>query len=702
MPTVPDPSAASAASLSVGNQERELISALYDIGELSLVDIEVATYLAAIHNVIARLMYAENFFVAITDREQNTLSFPYFVDTVDQLDGSTLNAFPVARLKRTLTGVVLRSGRPLLADQEKIAALAARGEIDPLGSQAIEWLGVPLRSGNQILGVMVVQTYDDRYHYSGDDQLLLFHVSRHIAMALQRLGDRQALHNSNAELKRVNAELEIKVQERTNALHIANEHLIQQLDESEALRIQLLQAKDEAERANNAKSLFLANMSHEIRTPLNAILGFAQILVREPSLTPKQRQHVSSIDRAGSHLLELINDILDLSKIEAGKMELNLAAFDLADMARGVAALFAQRCENKGLLFVTQLNIATPTLVVGDEHKLRQILFNLLGNAVKFTERGQITLTLSQPDEQHFHFAISDTGPGIARSLQAAIFEPFRQAQAGQRKGGTGLGLAITRRQINLMGSEIALTSESGQGACFEFRLQLPTATSLPRQHADNPLTWHTSTVRALIVDDVSDNREILHHLLQSLGIHSEMVDSGFEALRVAQETSFDIIFLDIRMPQMDGFETLKQLHARLDSPPPCVAITASTLTHQTQTYQAQGFADFIAKPFRFETVVACLQKQLHLSATTVDAPNEPLVDATHQTANTASAPITLAAETKKQLLVAIETCRASAVEQLLLKISEQDHAPIWCQQARLFLRAYDFDGLKNYVEKTS
>lgn len=236
----------------------------------------------------------------------------------------------------------------------------------------------------------------------------------------------------------------------------------------------MLLAKHEAERANRAKSLFLANMSHEIRTPMNAILGYAQILDHDPDLNEKHKRTVSIITRSGNHLLDLINEILDISKIEAGRMEINESDFDLPAMIGDLANMFALRCSEKNIEWrVFCLNGMTRWQVRGDQGKLRQILINLLGNAVKFTDRGRVSLRVDVTGENRIRFAVDDTGPGISDSQKQLVFESFYQAEEGHKKGGTGLGLAIARRQVELMGGELLIESRLGGGCKFYFTLPL-------------------------------------------------------------------------------------------------------------------------------------------------------------------------------------------------------------------------------------
>ena len=390
--------------------------------------------------------------------------------------------------------------------------------------------------------------------------------------------------------------------------------------ESRRLREQMLvqerRARQEAEQANRAKSVFLANMSHEIRTPMNAILGYAQILQDDADLLPRQQRGIETIARSGEHLLALINDVLDLARIEAGRLELNEVDFDLSRLVRELAAMFELRCTQQDLAWRVELGEGS-RWVRGDENKLRQVLINLLGNAVKFTEQGEVVLQMkTEPDDQ-YRFAVRDTGPGISPERQALIFQPFEQAEEGARKGGTGLGLAIAQRHVALMGGTLGLESAPGQGACFSFTVPLsPTPEgSSTRQRATDPLVRHLApgyTVRALVVDDVPENQVVLGHVLVQIGVHVRLAGSGEEALEQVRQSLPDIVFMDIHLPGIDGMQAMQRIweeHGREQVE--IAAISASVMAHERQQYLEAGFDAFLGKPFRREQVYACLAELL-------------------------------------------------------------------------------------------
>lgn len=376
------------------------------------------------------------------------------------------------------------------------------------------------------------------------------------------------------------------------------------------------EAKREAEAANRAKSTFLANMSHEIRTPMNAILGYAQILQRNDSLDSKQQEAVKTIENSGNHLLGLINSILDISKIEAGRVELVLADFNLNSLIEGIEAMFRGRCESKGLEFFSEGLGQEPIHVHGDEGKLRQILVNLLGNAVKFTDQGRVGLKIEIKEDDRYTFRVNDSGNGISLEDQVKIFEPFKQTKKGFDSGGTGLGLAISKELTELMGGVLSVKSQVEEGSCFSVSLKLsPAKKAVPARTRRGRKAIRLSdgvSVKALIVDDIEVNRQLLSTVLQGVGIETLEVTNGKEALECLDEFEPHIIFMDIRMPVMSGDEAVKKIVAQYGPDRfKIVAITASVFDHQREKFIKLGCNEFIAKPFRISHIHDCVQKLL-------------------------------------------------------------------------------------------
>ena len=426
--------------------------------------------------------------------------------------------------------------------------------------------------------------------------------------------------------------------ESNQALSSANKELFGLNRELQEKTEDLEKAREAAESANVAKSRFLANMSHEIRTPMNAILGYAQILQRKPTLASGDRRSVETIHRSGDHLLKLINDVLDISKIEAGRLELQPSDFDLQALLHNLSVMFQVRCDAKRLAWQMETPPGDRIPVHGDEAKLFQILINLLGNAVKFTDEGSVTLRVSALPGDRYRFEMIDTGPGISPEDQEAIFEAFTQADVGIREGGgTGLGLSISQGLIELMGGSLELESAVGEGSCFSFTVALPPAKAAVLASAQEEWSNVTylaegHTVSALVSDDVLENRDVLSHLLREIGVDVTVVENGRQAVDRVVADPPDIVFLDIHMPEMDGPEAARHIWDSLGrGAVKVVAVSASTLAHERQAYLEQGFDDFIPKPFRAEQIYACLAGHLGVEFTYaeegVGVPDEATLD---------------------------------------------------------------------------
>ncbi len=412
--------------------------------------------------------------------------------------------------------------------------------------------------------------------------------------------------------KRQRRVLEAQVDERTKEL-------------TETL-VELERSKERAEAANQAKSVFLANMSHEFRTPLNAILGFTQLMLRDKSIDQDQVENLEIVHRSSEHLLGLINDVLEISKIEAGRATLNPLVFDLHRMLFGLEEMFRLRAEYKGVELRLALAEDVPQYIQMDQGKLRQILMNLLGNAVKFTEEGHVILRVTQCAERpasagdsiNLCFSVEDSGPGITPEEQQTLFEPFVQASAGQlSQEGTGLGLTISKQHVELMGGEISVQSKPGEGSTFSFTLpcDVVSETALRKSKTDRMVVGlepGQPEYRLLIVDDELPNRQILIKLFEPLGFVVNEAANGQEAVEQWQAWQPDLIWMDMRMPVMDGLEATRQIKAAPGGQDTViVALTASGLEEDRTLILAEGCDDYVRKPFYEEELYQTIQRHL-------------------------------------------------------------------------------------------
>ena len=503
-------------------------------------------------------------------------------------------------------------------------------------------------------------------------------------------------------------ELAVQVAQRTKEL---SEKTAELAKSNQQLEI----AKEKAEVANEAKSRFIANMSHELRSPLNAILGFAQVMTRHKRLEPEDQENIGIISRSGEHLLTLINQVLDLSKIEAGRTTLNETHFDLYRLLNDLEDMFRLKAENKKLQVIFERDIAVPHYLYTDDVKLRQVLINLLNNALKFTVEGGVNVRVGvrHPDPNRpisatqslviIAFEVEDTGPGIAPDELEGLFEAFVQTSTGkQASEGTGLGLAISRKFAQLMGGEMTVSSEVGRGSLFAFDIhcQLAQATDMQKSPLAKQviaLAPNQPRYRILIVDDKWANRQLLIKLLNPLGFELKEAENGQQAIDLWNEWQPHLIWMDMRMPVMDGYEAMQHIKAHTKGQAiAIIALTASVLEEERAVVLDAGCDDFLRKPFRDSDIFELMHKHLGVRYVYEDSHEISEAESEEEVEDLKSKLAKLPSELLTELQQAIETANLQAMQPLIEQINDKPLAKTLTQLAK----GFRFDILQEIFEE--
>ena len=533
---------------------------------------------------LANKLEAEFAVMALLDEEvQNTLQIKSV--WFDEIYRSALHPYNTLTFDYAATWCqTLQSGKPLIVDDVESAVggyeLLTHYKADD-GFRSL--LIMPILWGGSCRGHLTIATLNAQKQWSPEVVGAMEIVSDLFASALERMefdlhldSERRALHRRTADLDTANAALA---------------------------------------EASRAKDAFWASMSHELRTPLNAILGFAQLMARSNEVTDVQKQHLDVIQNSGGHLLGLINDVLSLAKIEAGRMTITPTNFDLYRLLNGIEQMFRERIEKKGLQFAIIRKNEIPQFVNTDQGKLRQVLINLVDNATKFTDTGSIILRVSYYErESRLGFAIEDTGMGIAKKDLDSLFDLFTQTESGKNsQGGTGLGLAISRQFVNLMGGDMTVKSQPNKGTTFSFTVDVTLVTGIELEELDRVerivgLAPNQKPCHILAVEDLEDNQILLREILQEIGFEIDFANNGEEGVMMAKMLSPDLILMDLAMPVMDGYEATRQIR-KLDGfqNVPIIAVTASALEHQNAMALEAGCNKVLNKPIQFEQLLTTI-----------------------------------------------------------------------------------------------
>jgi len=530
-------------------------SVIYNISAATLTMTEFSDIFNTIRTEIDKIWDTKNFYIVLYNNETETLTLSFFQDEKDH--------FEEVPVKNTITGWLIRENRPVLLKEDDIDELERRGEVSLVGSPCKVWLGVPFSLGNEISGAMVLQDYNDENTFTGEDLRLLSLIGNQIALAIQR---KRMLNN-------------------------------------------LILERRKAEDAAKLKQQFMSTMSHEIRTPLNEVIGINNLLL-QGNPREDQMEYIKTLRFSANHLLTLVNDVLDYTKLESGNISFEQTQFDIFEFIEELKRSYSFRIQNKGLDFRVKIDNNIPAVIIGDPVRLNQVLSNLLSNAVKFTTEGYIELNVKQTtrtnNEINLEFSVRDTGIGIPPDKQTVIFESFKQASddTTRKYGGTGLGLSISQKLVELQGGLLLVDSKVGEGSNFFFNMKFPIAAKENENVAnDNEERWDELTgKKVLIAEDNKINFFVVDKFLKKWGVSVTHAENGRIALDYIKENKYDLILMDLHMPVVDGIEATEIIRDS-DDPNlknmPVVALTAAIMSEHEEKVKQLDFNDFILKPFK-------------------------------------------------------------------------------------------------------